>query len=510
MKTQTRLFLFFLLSCFAFLPSLSAEQRELNAGFHDNWSIISSFSHTRLQQGKEGFLDIELEYSRYEPDSTATDILLHFEKMPFSDSAGKYSVTSPGTSSLVRQGRIGESAVFFPPDSGGIILKPRESVSRHGAAQLFQPGRLWKDFTIEFWLQPKYLEGGETILRWNGQRETPDGVQQQLLKCFVQDRRIVWYFNNFFLHPDSRPASYSFTGQTNLVPGKWSHHLLRFDADTGMLEYQLNGTPESIMYITSDSSPGSTVLLPYIGKRSSSQFTLAEDYAGMMDEFRFSSIFVEQPLFQRHPIEGGEVIFGPIPLEELGSEILSIDLDTDEPPGSSIFSYYRTADRRYDFALEDPQWIPFSPGESFDPEPSGSYLQIKCVLYPDGTGMMGPKISHLKVRYRPNLPPPAPVGFMAVPGDGKVKLSWKLVNQQDLGGYLIFYGLSSGVYRGQDSDKGPSPIDVGLSTEFELTSLKNGTLYFFTVAAYDTQGVEHRGNLSRELSARPSAYYGEE
>ncbi|MDY7028758.1 MAG: fibronectin type III domain-containing protein, partial [Spirochaetota bacterium] len=252
-----------------------------------------------------------------------------------------------------------------------------------------------------------------------------------------------------------------------------------------------------------------TVLLPFIGIRSDPVFSIGPDYTGLMDEFRLTPYFVSEPLLQRLPAEGGEVVIGPIDLEEMGSQVLSIDVDFTAPKGSSVFSYYRVADNMYDFALEEPDWNAFTPGEDLDPPPAGSYLEIKCELFPDGSGMEGPAVSSIKVNYRPNLPPPAPVGLTALPRDGAVHLNWGEINQRDLGGYLVYYGTSPGVYRGDDAGEGVSPIDVGTGTELRLTSLKNGQLYYFAVAAYDTAGPSHRSSLSRELSARPSAYYGE-
>jgi len=495
--------------CFVLPSLLQAEQKQFSAGLKDNWSIVSSFYNTRLEKGKRGFLDLVLEQSRYDADTSPADILIHFEQYPFQDSSGNYSVANNGGTHPVPRGRIGSSAGFFSRENGGLTIQPLLKSAPSSGNLLFSPGTLWNDFSIEFWLHPEYLENGESILTWHGQRDASTGVQQQYMSCTVKDRKLVWEFSNFFLHPDSSPVTFSLEGAHRLVPERWSHHLIRFEAASGVLEYLVDGDPQTIIYTTLSSFPGGTVLLPFIGNRGKSELTIGEDYSGMIDEFRFSPAYVQDPLFHRLPLEGGTVLIGPIYLEEMGSQLISIDVDSDTPPGSSLFCYYRLAEESYDFYIKNPEWTSFSPGELLNPVPTGAYVQIKCELFPDGSGMKGPSISSLSVSYRPNLPPPAPVGLSAVPRDGAVQLTWNGINQRDAGGYLVFYGTSPGVYRCDDSAEGASPVDAGTATEIKLTSLKNGTLYYFSVAAYDTLGPAHRGGLSGELAARPSAYYGE-
>jgi hypothetical protein len=70
-------------------------------------------------------------------------------------------------------------------------------------------------------------------------------------------------------------------------------------------------------------------------------------------------------------------------------------------------------------------------------------------------------------------------------------------------GYFVYYGAISGAYFGEDSLLGESPIDVGKRTAVRIDGLKNGTLYYFAVAAYDSLSPPHLGMFSREVTARP-------
>jgi hypothetical protein len=60
---------------------------------------------------------------------------------------------------------------------------------------------------------------------------------------------------------------------------------------------------------------------------------------------------------------------------------------------------------------------------------------------------------------------------------------------QDLAGYKLYYGESSGNYT--------TSIDVGTPTTFTLQGLKVGHTYYIAVSAYDTAGNE--SVLSTEL-----------
>jgi hypothetical protein len=93
---------------------------------------------------------------------------------------------------------------------------------------------------------------------------------------------------------------------------------------------------------------------------------------------------------------------------------------------------------------------------------------------------------------------------VAAAGNGRVRLAWRPVREEDVRGYLVYYGEAPGNYHGGGAEKGPSPIDVGPATELDLGGLENGRLYYFAVVSYDSTQPPHRSAFSREASARPS------
>jgi hypothetical protein len=73
---------------------------------------------------------------------------------------------------------------------------------------------------------------------------------------------------------------------------------------------------------------------------------------------------------------------------------------------------------------------------------------------------------------------------------GSVRLAWDANAEPDLAGYVIVYGTQSNAY--------PNSVDVGRTTQWEVTGLTDGVTYFFAVLAYNIAGL--RGPLSNEVS----------
>ncbi len=71
-----------------------------------------------------------------------------------------------------------------------------------------------------------------------------------------------------------------------------------------------------------------------------------------------------------------------------------------------------------------------------------------------------------------------------------VTLAWDSNQENDVAGYRLHYGTSSGNYT--------QNIDVGNITEHTLTGLQDGTTYYFAVTAYDLDNYE--SGYSQELS----------
>jgi hypothetical protein len=127
-------------------------------------------------------------------------------------------------------------------------------------------------------------------------------------------------------------------------------------------------------------------------------------------------------------------------------------------------------------------------------------------FYPSGDGETTPYLDELQLIYRTAEPPTPPAQLSAAARDGAVELSWRASPGRELGGYLVYFGTSSGEYFGDHvilgNEAAASPVNVGNRTFVRIEGLKNGTLYYFAVAAYSS-GSNEPGVFSREAAARP-------
>jgi len=96
--------------------------------------------------------------------------------------------------------------------------------------------------------------------------------------------------------------------------------------------------------------------------------------------------------------------------------------------------------------------------------------------------------------------PTAPTGLAATSGDAQVSLSWTAPSSDGgstITGYNVYEGTSSG---GESSTPVNSSLVTG--TSYTVTSLTNGTKYYFTVEAVNSVGSS---SASNEVSATPAA-----
>jgi hypothetical protein len=339
--------------------------------------------------------------------------------------------------------------------------------------------------------------------------------------------RLHWTFKDFFFDPGDTPHPVaSLSSIAPLVPQTWSHHLIRFDSDTGIVEYLVNGKLEGTVYAAAAAREGGEVYRPIIGREG--QLVLGGHYTGILDEFRTYSRYIATPSLNRYPREGGRVETRPLDLGGRNTDILQVEAlggrfsaagafgagggihHEYTGTGNFLFSdnsalqfFIRAGDNPYGWTDDESAWIPVTPKGEFPQALRGRFVQLAAVFYPSGDGETTPYLDEIRIRYKPNEPPRPPALVSAVARDGAVDLSWRANPDPAVGGYLIYYGESSGDYFGDAAVLGPSPINVGKRTAIRLDGLRNGGLYFFSVAAYNKSDDDLPGPFSREVSARP-------
>jgi len=433
----------------------------------------------------------------------SADLSLSFDEghpSLFRDSTGHYRVTvSPNLDAVDRRyAQSGFGAALFPnvndsdfgiSRSGGSLV-----VEAQNRGALFSSNNRFGDFTIEFWLNPFILENGEQILLWTSTRNPALGSGSQTITCTSSKNRLQWSFKNFFISPSGTGSiDIDLTGSMPVVPKTWSHHLVRFDSVTGLVEYIVNGKSEAIMYATTTRREGGEVYIPLTGE--GGNFVLGRDFSGLMDEFKIHGGYNINPVLNKYPLAGGRIETRPIDLGAGSNGVLKIDASggrtalpltagrqnaglTSEYRQSGRFLFSDSAEMQFFIRVSDNAflwnnpWIPVTPGLNISGSACGRYVQIAVDFYPSSGGQSSPYLEELRITYTPDEPPLPPAHLVAVALDGAVQLQWRNSPDQNTTGYLVYYGTSSDDYFGTDAILGSSPVNAGKVNSIVIEGLK--------------------------------------
>lgn len=480
----------------------------LRLGRESGWKDLAFHAGTGFQRSPDGSLDLTLAASEYDSDLD-TDLLLHFNDR-LVDEASRYRVGSD--SKLVQRG-------FSALGGGSAVFRGETPLSLQATSEaLFAPGRGWGDFTLEFWLYPSKVEDGETIVEWQGGRTSSGTFETQNFRVSFEGSHLVWALQNLFAASPATPAvSVVLKGSSTLIPKQWHHHLLRYQASTGLLESLIDGKTDALLHATPSGTEDGRPYGLVIGPRTKGEIVLGSRYNGALDELRLSRSWVEEPQRDRFLADfaaKGTAITRIFDLRFPGSTVESVKARAFTEGASALVWSFRMAETiRYQWSFsgdtsrslaapeaEEDSWVRFQPGQDLSRLASGRYLQLRVDLLPSGTGTETPRVNQIVVTTRPSPPPPAPAGLEVIPGDGQLTIRWKPVLQGNPDGYLVFFGPRPGQTQGTKSTQGLSPLDVGKVTQIVLTGLANDQIYYVSVAAYRSTAVSP---VARDVSARP-------
>jgi hypothetical protein len=459
----------------------------------------------------------------YHPEEN-TELLLNFNAAPLMelmDSRSPYAVNRSGIQIQNYERYRGSGSAMVLPGQGLELAA--------GLGSMFAPGNVWSDFSFEFWMYPAMFRDGEELFLWEGTAWVEDSPVSQRISISAERGRLSWIFDDFFISltprtegpPQFQTSSVVLSSRTEIVPRTWSHHLLRYDSESGVLEYLINGRSEDVRYISSDRGAVSggekgTPLLPYVGEQSPNRVHIAPGFHGFLDDFRISREWVEKPELAVAEDTPGFAVVGPVDLGDDGIRLTGFDAEYRTPGNTDIRFSVLQRDAYaplQDWEIsDDSRWSFVSPGEraqALTPGGGGRFVYVRIEFFPDGTDRNVPMLQEITLTYDRDPPPPAPGLIRVESGDSLIYLSWSDVVASSVEGYLLYYGDSPGQYFGEDADLGPSPIDLGNVREVELTGLTNGKMYYFRLASYNSYNSPDRGlyrdrNISREVFARPS------
>jgi len=468
----------------------------LSLGNEDGWNGTRTVN-LETTPGRGGFLDLIIHTSELRTDSEDTDLLLPFNKPESFDRTGQYRILrNPDYSDRYFKSGTG-SATF--ENKEGMILSSLEG-------SLLSPYTLWEDFTIEFWLYPANPREGEQILQWKGLGRTDDQIYSQSIQAHFINRKMVWSFENFFQLPETPYSHFEISGDP-VLPRTWHHHMLRYDSQSGLLEYLIDGIPSAIIHTTDSGNESHKVYTPRIGV-DPGNLQIGIGLTGFMDEFRIEKRLVVNRSLNRYYQPG----YGISAIQDLtypDSQLKDLRSVHSTPGNSEVFSfYYLTNDlleaeqvhgsfRGEQTILENPEiWRSF---QDLDADSTGRYLIMAFLLYPDLKTDQSPGISSLEAEYVPSLPPLPPSNIrVSRDSSGSVRLNWKSSPSPDVRGYLVYYGEKPGEYIYPGS---PMKTENGDYTVIEgLDPFKQ---YFFSIKSYSGEESPQYSDFSEEISMRP-------
>ena len=487
---------------FVMSHSLYAENTQIVLGGKEGWPSFDYANGVTTGTGRYGYECIELATNSFVYDEM-TDLLIDFENPSSPVSAGAYDIVSNNL--RVSTDAVMEKGAGLSRNIGGLSV-----LGKPGA--FFGTEGLLGSFSFEFWLCPSIAENGEVIIKWESSKNVRGRLIYQLMNCIFEGGHLDWTLSNFF---DNYKNEYgnneiNLKGTSNIIPDKWSYHVLSYDCETGLLEYLVNGVTEDLVYVTSTGDAVGEIAFIVLGTPSELQF--CSEYTGKVDDIRIMRRPYSPPEYQSAEYAGTlrRLIYSPTggrfetkPIRVSTGAILNSLTAVDSIPSQTDVCYFvRSGDNFYNWTDSYPAWKPVENGEAITGV-KGLYFQVACNLYPDGNGEKSPSVTTIELDFSELPLPLPPFTVKAEAGNGCVVLNWKYSVDDTAGGYYIYYGSRPGEYLGRIAVEGESPIKIGNQTSFKVTGLENGKIYYFAIAAWSVLDDRITGPLSKEVFARP-------
>lgn len=451
-----------------------------NTYYLGNSTNFEDFNLKNLQivTGDKGIKYIHLEDNEY-TQQPETDLLLHFNS-DFNDSADNYIVTEHYNNTTDKEKILGSGSAYF--------LNGKEIVYQSKDISMFSKGRVLGDFTIEFWLKPTIIGEDSSIFTWKGVNKVETEFIAQKLSCKFENRKLKWSFKNFFIPEDLTETDISLESTSKLIPNRWSHHTLRYNSKTGIIEYLMNGLPEDIKYSTLSGLEDKNILTPYIGQFSKSEINIGTRYRGFIDELRISESFIPEINLSKYKTTG----YFETPIIDINGEeitVNSIKIKANIPSETEIKYFVKYSS------------IPFNENNTFDWIPLkdingdfyARYLQIKGVYYNDGSSNLTPELSDIEIKWKDIPKPPPPFNITVTSNKNSLTLNWDLHKHLDISGYKLYFGSKSNNYE--------EVIDIGYNSTYTINNLVSNKIYYFSIRSYNSRSSE--GDYSQEVYGRP-------
>ncbi len=436
MKARPALPVLFLFVCVV----LSA--RDMNFGTRNQPSFGELRHHgTEVIQARDASQDIRLAPLTHAGDPHNV-LYLDFDddlSVQLHDAAGNYRIA--GAEYIPsRQARIGSGAALFQEASHRILVA--------------SPDELWPgqgilgDFTMEFWMKPLHFHRQSRVFRKTGMVSGRKRGLEVLLDEAVP--RVVFW--NLFEDTQGISHTIELAGRAGVVRGEWTHIVLSYQAGTGRIALFRDGREERTVYARSKRE----LWHASFHDLDRSPITLADNYLGLLDDFRITDRSVMTPLdvdpwpYKKTGRDNTGVVtsavtsYGP----QTGGWVV---FQAAQPPGTSVEVLVRTADQPFTSQSSLPGWKRVTGKMEL---PAFRYLQWKSELRPDPEGRVSPVLENVEITTIPAVVPSPPGSLRVVlelSQDREVVLEWVRSPEttvRERGGYALYFGEKPGDYHG--------------------------------------------------------------
>ena len=268
-KYKTMKFIYLLISFLFITNSLFSLNSEIVFDGSSDWSKIETLKNIDKYPGKENCTNLGLKSTGYKVDKF-TDLLIHFDDSEIYDDSGNYMIKSQISTTDIKK-VMGNGAGVFRGKGESITLYPEPG-------SIFAGGDVLDNFSIEFWLNSSAYSKNPVIISYQSSVRNAEGnLIPQELSCSIKDRKLIWELKNiFYMNGDENDIVLS--GLIPIVPETWHHHLLRFNGNTGVIEYLVDGNLEAVQYASKTGTEDGSIFYPLLSVNKNSKLSIGNDY----------------------------------------------------------------------------------------------------------------------------------------------------------------------------------------------------------------------------------------
>jgi hypothetical protein len=493
-------FLFLSASAFGVKPFIPTESLVIDG---KNWKISQAENMSMRTADDRQVLRLD---ESTESPSVGVDLFLDFESRNLS--LPNYSVLNSKFELNRYQSVNGRtSAKFYLPEHS-ISLMPRST-------SLFAPGNNPGSFTLEFWLYFYKNYDNQVVISYAG-NDLSDENDTNYYGFAVQTKnnRIQYRFDNFFKLGKSDAVSFSMEESDPIRPYRWEHHAITFNVMNGRLTVYKNGIEDQSRWVTLNEDDKSPILSPLVKQELSTPVVIGMNGCFAIDNLKIIRDARNNFYLKKFNDKDSKVVTEVYKISDNITTIKKISFDFERPDQSFLKLAYRISPKYFLADDRDIPWVYMQNNLEYFPadHQDGKYIQFKIAAYPNQDQDSEIVVRSIKVDHNVDSSPYPPTITAIQPLDEQAMISWVPTPEDDIQGYEIYYGNSTGNYISADAREGKSPIFVPaervgkiLPMTNTLTGLVNERPYYISIRSVDKKG--HRSPYAREMYVRPSTVY---